>query len=79
MVFPNNVNEFYYFIFGGIMKTVERIIIKIVIIQFIFLLISQVFFHKMNAFPELKEITQYEGVTDNNFAELLETFNESTD
>lgn len=65
--------------FGGIMKTIERIIIKMVIIQFIFLLICQVFFHKFNAFPELKEITQYEGVTENNFSELLETFNSRSD
>lgn len=57
------------------MKTIERIMIKIVIIQFVFLLFTQMFFHKYNAFPELKEITQYEGVTENNFSELLETFN----
>ncbi|MEW8971738.1 MAG: DUF5359 family protein [Mesobacillus sp.] len=25
----------------------------------------------MNAFPELKQITQYEGVTDNNHSEVL--------
>ncbi|MFE8702657.1 YpfB family protein [Cytobacillus sp. FJAT-54145] len=56
------------------MKTFERILIKVVIIQFLFLLFTQFFLHKLNAFPELKEITQYEGVTENNFSELLETF-----
>lgn len=53
------------------MKTFERILIKIAIIQFIFLVIAQVFFHEFNAFPELKQITQYEGVTDNNHSEVL--------
>lgn len=57
------------------MKTIERIIIKIVVIQFLFLVLAQLFFHHWNAFPELKEITEYEGVSENNFSELLEVFN----
>lgn len=57
------------------MKTVERVIIKMVIIQLFFLLAAQILFHKMNTFPELKEITQYEGVTENNFSDYLEVFN----
>ncbi|MBU8879116.1 YpfB family protein [Bacillus sp. FJAT-29790] len=56
------------------MKTFERILLKIVIVQFLFLVITQLFFHKLNVFPELKQLSQYEGVTDNNFTELLETF-----
>ncbi|MEH7124327.1 MULTISPECIES: YpfB family protein [unclassified Bacillus (in: firmicutes)] len=56
------------------MKSIERILIKVVIIQFLFLFITQLFFHKFNIFPELKQLTQYEGVTDNNFTEFLETF-----
>ncbi|RBP89574.1 hypothetical protein DFO70_111228 [Cytobacillus firmus] len=56
------------------MKTVERIILKLIILQFVFLLFTQFFFHRMEAFPELKQLTQYEGVTDQNFTELLETF-----
>nr|WP_026584973.1 YpfB family protein [Bacillus sp. J33] len=59
------------------MKAVERIILKLIIVQFIFLLITQLFFHRWNAFPELKQLTQYEGVTDQNFTELLETFREN--
>lgn len=55
------------------MKSFERILIKIAIIQFVFLIIAQVFFHEYNAFPELKQITQYEGVTENNYFEVLET------
>lgn len=57
------------------MKSIERILMKLIIIQFIILFLSQVFLHSFNLFPELKEITQYEGVTDNNFSKLLETFN----
>lgn len=57
------------------MKTVERILIKVIVVQFLFLLLAQIFLHKLNILPELKELTQYEGVTENNFSELLETFN----
>lgn len=53
------------------MKSFERILIKIAIIQFVFLIIAQLFFHEFNAFPELKKITQYEGVTENNHSEVL--------
>lgn len=60
---------------GGSMKTIERIMVKLVIVQFLFLLLAQVLVHKWDLFPELKEILQYEGVTENNFSELLETFN----
>jgi hypothetical protein len=55
------------------MKSFERILIKIAIIQFVFLIIAQLFFHEFNAFPELKQITQYEGVTDNNHSEVLKS------
>jgi hypothetical protein len=53
------------------MKSFERILIKVALIQFVFLVIAQLFFHEINAFPELKQITQYEGVTDNNHSEVL--------
>ncbi|MDE3839422.1 hypothetical protein C0966_08650 [Bacillus methanolicus] len=56
------------------MKTFERILMKVIVIQLIFLLFVQVFFHKLNIFPELKQITQYEGVSENNFTQILETF-----
>ena len=57
------------------MKALERIMIKIIIIQFLFLIFAQIFFHKLNVFPELKELSQYEGVSKDNFSQLLETFN----
>lgn len=55
------------------MKTFERILIKIIIIQFLFLFLSQLVLHKYHFFPELKHITQYEGVAENNFSQVLET------
>ena len=55
------------------MKIIERLLLKIIIIQLIMLVLSQLFFHKMNALPELQQLTQYEGVTENNYTEFLET------
>ena len=55
------------------MKIVERLLLKIIIIQLIMLVLSQLFFHKMNALPELQQLKQYEGVTENNYNEFLET------
>jgi hypothetical protein len=55
------------------MKRIERILIKLIIVQFVFLLLTQIFFHNLNVFPELKEITQYEGVNNNQYIDILET------
>jgi hypothetical protein len=55
------------------MKNIERILIKLIMIQFVFLVITQIIFHHFNVFPELKEITQYEGVNNGQFSEILET------
>lgn len=55
------------------MKNIERILIKLVIIQFVFLIVAQILFHNLNVFPELKEITQYEGVNNNQYSDVLET------
>jgi hypothetical protein len=56
------------------MKRLERLIVKAVIIQFLFLLAAQVLLHKYDVMPELKQLAQYEGVARNSFEELLETF-----
>ena len=56
------------------MKVVERILIKIVIIQFVFLFLAQFFFHQLNIFPQIDQLTKYEGVTENTFTEILQTF-----
>lgn len=56
------------------MKLIERLLLKMIIIHFVFLLLTQVFFHRFNSFPELQQIAQYEGVTENDLTEFLETF-----
>ncbi|WP_400242037.1 DUF5359 family protein [Niallia sp. JL1B1071] len=55
------------------MKTVERIIIKIILLQIVFFLVGQLF-HIWDIIPEIRTITQYEGVMDSNFISFLETF-----
>lgn len=56
------------------MKTMERILMKVIIIQFIFLILSQLFLHQLNLFPQLEQLTKYEGVNENTFTEILQTF-----
>lgn len=50
------------------MKTVENIIIRLLIVQLILLVVVQIFFHKNNMFPEFQEIVQYEGVVKNHIS-----------
>jgi hypothetical protein len=57
------------------MKVVERVLIKVVIIQFIFLFLAQFFLHQLDIFPQLDQLTKYEGVNENTFTEILQTFN----
>jgi len=54
-------------------KTVERIIIKIIMLQIVFFIVGQIF-HMWDIIPEIRTITQYEGVMDSNFISFLETF-----
>ncbi|MCQ6277936.1 DUF5359 family protein [Bacillus sp. EB600] len=58
------------------MKTIERVLIKMAVIQLLFLLLSQFIFHQLNPFPQLKQITIYEGVTKNTLIEIVETFSD---
>ena len=55
------------------MKIVERLLLKIIMIQLIMLVLAQLFFHKMNVLPEWQQLTQYEGVSKNQYNEFLET------
>ena len=57
------------------MKIIERVLAKIILIQLVLLLMTQLFFHEWNSFPELQQITQYEGVSENSITEIIETFN----
>ncbi|MEH7377937.1 YpfB family protein [Neobacillus drentensis] len=56
------------------MKKVERVLIKVVIIQFIFLFFAQLFFHQLDVFPQVKQLTKYEGVNENTYTDIIETF-----
>ncbi|WP_342432147.1 YpfB family protein [Neobacillus sp. FSL H8-0543] len=56
------------------MKVIERVLIKVIIIQFIFLFLAQLFLHQFDVFPQLEHLTKYEGVNENTFTEILETF-----
>ncbi|NMO78270.1 MULTISPECIES: DUF5359 family protein [Niallia] len=55
------------------MKTVERIIMKIIMFQIVFFIVGQML-HQWDFIPEIRTITQYEGVMDSNFISFLETF-----
>ena len=57
------------------MKMVERILIKVILIQFVFLFLAQLFLHQLDIFPQLEQLTKYEGVNENTFTEILQTFN----
>lgn len=57
------------------MERIERIIKKLVIIQLIIFLCSQIFFHHYNSFPELRKLALYEGVSEQNITKILETIN----
>lgn len=56
------------------MKTVERILIKIIIIQVIFLCVTQVAFRFEDRMIQLSKLSQYEGVNKNNYTKVIETF-----
>ncbi|CAH0345564.1 MULTISPECIES: YpfB family protein [unclassified Bacillus (in: firmicutes)] len=58
------------------MKSIERIIIKLILIQVICLLAFQAVFHRADSFLELKKLAAYEGVTKNNYTKIIETFND---
>jgi len=53
-------------------KTVERILLKIIALQIVFFIIGQML-HTWDFIPEIRTITQYEGVMDSNFVSFLET------
>jgi hypothetical protein len=58
------------------MKIVERILVKVIIIQFIFLFFAQLFLHQLDIFPQLEQLTKYEGVNEYTFTEILQTFSD---
>lgn len=59
---------------GCTLKRAEKVLIKLIIIQFLFLVLSQLFFHQFDVMPELNQLTKYEGVNEYTFTEILQTF-----
>jgi hypothetical protein len=58
------------------MKAIERILIKLAIIQFIFLCIAQSLILYSDYASYFSKIVQYEGVVKNNFSKIIETFDQ---
>ncbi|WP_251555266.1 YpfB family protein [Neobacillus muris] len=56
------------------MKRIEQFLIKVIIIQFIFLLLSQLLVHQLDVMPQLHQLTKYEGVNESKITEILQTF-----
>ncbi|NHM29106.1 DUF5359 family protein [Neobacillus terrae] len=58
------------------MKRVERILIKLVVIQLFFLLFFQLVFHRFGIFPEINPLTRYEGVSGTTYTKILEVISQ---
>lgn len=58
------------------MKTIERILIKVIIVQLGVLLFSQWFLYHFEDIPKLKQIAKYEGVNKNSWTDFMEVFRE---
>ncbi|MCJ7990662.1 YpfB family protein [Priestia megaterium] len=58
------------------MNRIERILIKLVVIQFVFLIIAQCILLSSNHSTYFSKVIQYEGVSKNNFNKIIETFDQ---
>ncbi|WP_226666898.1 DUF5359 family protein [Metabacillus litoralis] len=58
------------------MKRLDRILIKLIIIQFIILICAQVLVQQNHIQPYLSRVVQYEGVNKITITEWLETFSQ---
>ncbi|WP_162595925.1 YpfB family protein [Bacillus sp. CGMCC 1.16541] len=56
------------------MKRIEGLLIKLAIIQFIFLFIAQCILLASDHSTYFSKVIQYEGVAKNNFNKIIETF-----
>ncbi|WP_347564287.1 DUF5359 family protein [Bacillus sp. MM2020_4] len=52
----------------------EGFLVKVLIVQFLFLFLSQLLFHQLDIFPQIKQLTKYEGVNEDIFTEIIQTF-----
>lgn len=58
------------------MKRIERILVKLVVIQFICLVLAQIIMMNQDISPFLSKVVQYEGVTKDSFSKVIETFDQ---
>jgi hypothetical protein len=61
---------------GDIMKRLERILVKLVVIQLICLVVAQIIMMNNQISPFLSKVIQYEGVTKDSFTKVVETFDQ---
>ncbi|MEF2095763.1 YpfB family protein [Bacillus sp. CFBP9009] len=59
------------------MKTFERLLIKVIIIQLACLFFFQFLLSRHDQIFDLTKLSRYEGVTSNNYTKIIETFNET--
>ncbi len=59
---------------GDKMIHIERILVKVIVIQFICLLIAQVVMTNNKISPLLSKVIHYEGVTKDTYTKVIETF-----
>ncbi|PJN89987.1 YpfB family protein [Bacillus sp. mrc49] len=57
------------------MKTFERILIKVILIQLACLFLFQFLLSREDQIFDLTKLSRYEGVTSNNYTKIIETFN----
>ncbi|MFD6440764.1 YpfB family protein [Peribacillus sp. NPDC060186] len=57
------------------MKTFERLLIKVIIIQLVCLFFFQFLLSREDNIFELTKLSRYEGVNSNNYTKIIETFN----
>jgi hypothetical protein len=58
------------------MKRFESLLIKLVFIQFIFLVLAQLLLMNGEISPFLSKVIQYEGVTKDSHSKIVETFDQ---
>lgn len=56
------------------MKRFENILIKLVVVQFIFLILAQLLLMNSSISPYLTRMIDYEGVAKHNYTKILEVF-----
>lgn len=61
------------------LKKIEAIIVKLIIIQCIFLLFFQIVFHRTDSFLELKKLAKYEGVYIDNYSLIADVLQNNID